>query len=65
VDAILNEQEVMVKSLGKQLSRVRNIAGATILGSGKVVPILNVTDLMKSAVKADGHISSETSKAQK
>ncbi|MEW6735303.1 MAG: response regulator, partial [Acidobacteriota bacterium] len=51
VDEILNEQEVMVKSLGKQLSRVRNIAGATILGTGKVVPVLNVADLMKSAVK--------------
>jgi two-component system, chemotaxis family, sensor kinase CheA len=51
VNKILNEQEVLVKSLGKQLLRVRNIAGATILGSNKVVPILNVTDLMKSAVK--------------
>jgi two-component system chemotaxis sensor kinase CheA len=51
VDEVLNEQEVMVKSLGSQLSRVRNIAGATVLGTGKVVPILNVTDLMKSAVK--------------
>lgn len=51
VDEVLNEQEVLVKSLGKQLSRVRNIAGATILGSGNVVPILNVSDLMKSAVK--------------
>ena len=51
VDEVLDEQEVLVKSLGKQLSRVRNIAGATILGSGKVVPILNVSDLMKSAVR--------------
>ena len=51
VNKILNEQEVLVKSLGNQLLRVRNIAGATILGSNKVVLILNVTDLMKSAVK--------------
>jgi two-component system, chemotaxis family, sensor kinase CheA len=51
VNQIMNEQEVLVKSLGRQLVRVRNIAGATILGSNKVVPILNVTDLMKSAVK--------------
>jgi len=40
VDEVLKEQEVLVKGLGKQLSRVRNIAGATVLGSGKVVPIL-------------------------
>jgi len=52
VHRILNEQEVLVKSLSKQLVRVKNITGATILGSNKVVPILNVADLMKSAVKA-------------
>ncbi len=51
VDEVLNEQEVLVKGLGKQLSRVRNIAGATVLGTGQVVPILNIPDLMKSAVK--------------
>jgi two-component system chemotaxis sensor kinase CheA len=28
---------------------VRNIAGATVLGSGQVAPILNVPDLLKSA----------------
>lgn len=52
VDEILNEQEVLVKNLGLQLPRVRNIAGATVLGSGKVVPILNVSDLLQSAVSA-------------
>ncbi len=51
VDEVLLEEEVLVKSLAKPLSRVRNVSGATILGSGKVVPILNVTDLMKSARK--------------
>ncbi|MGH8863600.1 MAG: hybrid sensor histidine kinase/response regulator, partial [Burkholderiales bacterium] len=51
VDEILSEQEVLVKPLGKQLSRVRNIAGATVLGTGKAVPILNVADLLRSAVK--------------
>lgn len=51
VDEILSEQEVLVKPLGKQLSRVRNIAGATVLGTGKSVPILNVADLLRSAVK--------------
>ena len=50
-DEILKEQEVLVKHLGNPLSRVRNIGGATVLGSGKVVPILNVSDLLKSAVK--------------
>ncbi len=51
-DEVLHEQEVLVKPLGRQLARVRNISGATVLGSGKVVPVLNVSDIMKSAVKA-------------
>jgi len=49
VDEVLDEQEVLVKGLGPQLPRVPNVAGATILGSGKVVPVLSVPDLMKSA----------------
>lgn len=51
VDAVLDEQEVLVKPLRKPLSRVRNIAGATVLGSGLIAPILNVADLLKSARK--------------
>ena len=49
VDEILTEQEILIKSMSRPLSRVRNIAAATILGSGKVVPVLNVSDLVKSA----------------
>lgn len=52
VDSLIDEQEVLVKGLGKQLSRVRNISGAAILGSGRPVPIINVPDLMRSAVRA-------------
>jgi len=50
VTEILTEQEVLVKSFIKPLSRVRNVAGATVLASGRVVPILNVADLIKSSV---------------
>jgi len=51
VEEILGEHEVLVKALGPQLARVRNVAGASVLGTGQVVPVLNVPDLMKSAVK--------------
>ena len=54
VDAVRDEREVLVKRLGKPLSRVRNIAGATVLGSGELAPILNVPDLLKSARTAGG-----------
>jgi two-component system chemotaxis sensor kinase CheA len=49
VDRIIDEQEVLVKTLGPQLVRVRNVSGVTVIGSGKVVPILNVVDLVSSA----------------
>jgi len=49
VDAVLNEQEVLVKSLGKQLKKVRHISGATFLGNAQVVPILNINELLESA----------------
>ena len=52
VDEILNEQEVLVKPLPKQLGSVRNISGATVLSTGRVVPILNVPDLIASAIEA-------------
>ncbi|MDR3539464.1 MAG: response regulator [Desulfosporosinus sp.] len=52
VDKLLNEQEILIKGLGKQLVRVRNIAGATVLGSGQVVLVLNVVDLMRSAIRS-------------
>lgn len=51
IDEVLLEQEFLLKPLGKQLKRVRNVSGATVLGGGRVVPVLNVPDLMKSAVK--------------
>jgi two-component system chemotaxis sensor kinase CheA len=50
VDEILDEQQVLVKSMGRLLKRVRNISGATILGSGNIVPVLQINDLMKSAL---------------
>jgi two-component system, chemotaxis family, sensor kinase CheA len=49
VDAVVGQQESVVKSLGKQLKRVRNVAGATILGTGRIIMSLNPLDLIKCA----------------
>ncbi len=46
VDDIVEGREVVIKSLGRHLQRVRGIMGATIFGDGSVVPILNVVDLL-------------------
>lgn len=54
VDGIVSEQEVFTKSLGKQLLRLKNITSATVLEGGKVIPILDPFDLVKSAIKISG-----------
>ncbi|MFA6223305.1 MAG: hybrid sensor histidine kinase/response regulator [Desulfomonilaceae bacterium] len=65
VDAILNEQEVLVKNLGRQLSRVRNVSAGTVLGSGQVALILNVSDLILSAMRITGpSLAAHTRKSQ-
>lgn len=51
IDELAGEQEIVIKDLGKQLSRVGGVSGATVLGSGEVVLVLNAADLMKLTVR--------------
>lgn len=46
VDDILGNREIVVKSIGPQLARIPGIAGATVLGSGQVVLIMNPVQLV-------------------
>ncbi|MBS1197508.1 MAG: hybrid sensor histidine kinase/response regulator [Proteobacteria bacterium] len=41
VDELQGNQEVVIKNIGPQLARVVGLAGATVLGDGRVVLILN------------------------
>ncbi|NMA65989.1 MAG: chemotaxis protein CheA [Clostridiaceae bacterium] len=45
VDSLVGQQEIVIKSIGKVLSGVKYIAGATILGDGNVALILDVNSL--------------------
>jgi len=51
VDQILDEHQMLVKSMGKQLIRVQHMGGAAILGSGKVVPVIHIPDLFRTVKK--------------
>lgn len=51
VDAILGNREVVVKEVSAQLARLDWIAGATVLGSGDMVLILNPVGLAQRAVR--------------
>jgi len=52
VDTILEQQDIVLKPQSQLLKRIRNISGATILGTGDVCMVVNPTDLFKSAKKA-------------
>jgi chemosensory pili system protein ChpA (sensor histidine kinase/response regulator) len=41
VDEMIGNQEVVVKNIGPQLARVSGISGATVLGTGEIVLIIN------------------------
>ena len=41
VDEVVGNREVVIKNIGPQLSRMIGISGATVLGSGEIVLILN------------------------
>lgn len=49
VDEIFGEHEGAVRSLGNQLQHVTNIAGVVVMGDGKLVPVLQVAELLSFA----------------
>ncbi|MFS8120061.1 MAG: ATP-binding protein, partial [Microcoleus sp.] len=51
IDALIDQQDVVIKPQSQLLKRVRNVSGATILGTGEVCMVLNPHDLIKSVRK--------------
>jgi two-component system, chemotaxis family, sensor kinase CheA len=49
VDQLIGRQDIVTKSIGDPLKKVKNIAGATILGSGRVILILDIPSIIESA----------------
>lgn len=48
VDELLEQQEIVIKPLGRYLAKTPGFAGATTLGNGRVVLILDVVGLIQS-----------------
>lgn len=62
VSSLMGSREVVVKSIGPQLSTVRGISGATITGDGRVVLILDVGALIR--IGAALHLAPKTIKPE-
>lgn len=53
VDTLLGSREIVVKSVGPQLSTLRGISGATVMGDGSVVLIIDLGVLIRLAATRD------------
>jgi chemosensory pili system protein ChpA (sensor histidine kinase/response regulator) len=51
-DELVGSREIVVKNLGPQISAIRGVAGATILGDGRIVVILDMGALVRSEWRA-------------
>jgi len=47
-DELVGSREIVVKSVGPQISSIRGISGATILGDGRIVVILDIGALVRA-----------------
>ncbi|HET8746245.1 MAG TPA: Hpt domain-containing protein [Ramlibacter sp.] len=68
VDEVLGNQEVVVKNLGPQLSRLPGLAGMTVLASGAVVLIYNPVALVQvygELARQMGAVRAEAAQAQR
>ena len=49
VDELLGQQQVVIKSLGEMLGRIKGVSGGAIMGDGRVRLILDIPGLMEMA----------------
>ena len=50
IDAVLGSREIVVKSVGPQISSVPGLLGATIMGDGSVLVILDLAPLVRHGI---------------
>ena len=69
VDSLMGSREIVVKTLGPQFSMVQGLSGATVLGDGNVVVILDLPAMIRadaihlhkgiSQIQGDGHLEDD------
>jgi len=52
VDAVVEQREIIVKDLGSHLTHVHGVSGVTVTGTGELIPILNLRELVDSPESA-------------
>ncbi|MGP1562050.1 MAG: hybrid sensor histidine kinase/response regulator [Helicobacteraceae bacterium] len=64
VDALVGQEEIVIKSLGDYLQGIEGIAGATVRGDGRVTLIADVAALMKLARNTKSSMESMSQKSK-
>ena len=62
VDEILGNQEVVMKPIGPQVARVPGMMGATVLGDGQIVMIINPIQLANRESLSAGTVQAKSAK---
>lgn len=52
IDDLVGRQQVVIKTLGKALQKLRGISGGAIMGNGDIALILNIEELFKTSGKS-------------
>lgn len=63
VDALRGNQEIVVKNAGPQLTRIVGMSGATVLGDGEIVLILNPVALASRGLGLDAGIEAASGRS--
>ena len=50
VDEVSSEQEVLVKSLGSRIRRLRHFSGCTLLPTGQIALVINSANVVRTAL---------------
>ncbi len=54
IDSVIEQREIIVKNLGSHLTHVRGISGVTLTGTGGLIPILNLRELVDVEIEYAG-----------
>ncbi len=52
VDEFLDTHDLVMKKMGKYVQKIHGVVGASILGDGSLVPLLDLPDLLRSSMPA-------------
>ncbi|HHB91993.1 MAG TPA: response regulator [Thioploca sp.] len=51
IDELLDTHDLVMKSMGNYVKDIRGVSGASILGDGSLIPLLDIPELLRSPVK--------------